>query len=304
MKHILRIAALGKFPEIDISPQEYDDYKYAHCTLVNALAIEEKYEIVLHNYVEFERKAISAATEFMIRGNYEYEKFFNVRFDLNVCIVNLLTAARLYIDQMSHNVKECCESKEETGKTVKNIFTEQYNSNIDYRFMDALRNYVQHRGLPVHRTGFDSSWTSEEENRFMEFGISIAVDRNTLMEDSAFKQKVLYEIDEKVDLRLASRSYMESISRIQEKVRKLIRPATESARSLFEDAHKKYKSAYSGELIALSAGAWEKGTLVESVPLLLDWDDIRITLQKRNRELVNMKKRYVTSRPKSFKKAK
>jgi len=36
---------------------------------------------------------------------------------------------------------------------------------------------------------------------------------------------------------------------------------------------------------------------------LLDWDDVRVSLQKRNGKLTNLSKRYVTSAVKSNKKA-
>jgi hypothetical protein len=40
----------------------------------------------------------------------------------------------------------------------------------------------------------------------------------------------------------------------------------------------------------------EKSEDVETVPLLLDWDDIRLKLQRKNARLINLSKRYVSGK--------
>jgi len=42
---------------------------------------------------------------------------------------------------------------------------------------------------------------------------------------------------------------------------------------------------------------------ISSIPLLLNWDDVRVSLQKRNRKLTNLRKRYVTGNIKTHNKA-
>jgi hypothetical protein len=294
MKYMLRKGALGNVPEIEISESEYFELQKARNTLSNALAIEEKYEIVISNYLHFEQEILNATTRYMIREHLDYSNFFKVRLSLNVKLVNLLTAVRLYVDQLNQNVTECLADNPNTKDDVKRLFSKEYDENQYYRFMEALRNYVQHRGIPVHWTQQGGRWTSLEDDGLMEYAMELGSQRSYLEEDKKMKKSVLAEIDEKVDLKAATRSYIEAISRVHDSARSMIAESTLSSRKLIEDAHRRYSEEYSGSLVGLSACKWDDHKQIASIPLLLDWDDVRVSLQKRNRKLTNLSKRYAT----------
>ena len=150
MKYILCKNVLGNVPEIEISESEYCAFQKARNILSNALEIEEKYEIVISNYLDFEQEILIATTKYMIREHLDYSDFFKVRLGFNIKLVNLLTAIRLYVDQLNQNVTECLSGNKKNKDDVKKLFSKEYDENLYYRFMEALRNYVQHRGIPVH----------------------------------------------------------------------------------------------------------------------------------------------------------
>src|SRR5262245_27611596 len=72
------------------------------------------------------------------------------------------------------------------------------------------------------------------------------------------------------------------ISNIQYAIRNLVGAPVHSSREKLEQAHRAYSQISDGPLISLSAEKWEADKVIESVPLLLEWDDICITLQRRN----------------------
>ena len=294
MKYILRKTVLENVPEIEISESEYFDLQRARNILSNALEIEEKYEIVISNYLDFEQEILNATTQYMIRQHLDYSDFFEVRLGFNVKLVNLLTAVRLYVDQLNQNVTECLEDKLNTKNAVKKLFSKEYDENQSYRFMEALRNYVQHRGIPVHWTQQSSRWTSLDDDGFLEYSIELASQRTFLEKDRKMKKAVLAEIDDNVDLKAATRSYVESISNVHDSARKMIADSTDRSRKLIEEAHRKYSEQFSDSLLGLSACKWDEDKQIVSIPLLLDWDDVRVSLQERNRKLVNLSKRYAT----------
>ena len=294
MKYILRKAVLGNVPEIEISESEYFDLQKARNTLSNALEIEEKYEIVISNYLDFEQEILNATTKYMIREHLDYSDFFQVRLGLNVKLVNLLTAVRLYVDQLNQNITECLDDKLSAKDDVKKLFSKEYDENQYYRFMEALRNYVQHRGIPVHWTQQNTRWTSLEDDGLLEYSIELSAQRSYLKEDKKMKKSVLAEMDDKVDLKAATRSYVESISRVHDSARTMISDSTDCSRKLIEETHRRYSKEYSDSLVGLSAYKWDSNKQIASIPLLLDWDDVRVSLQKRNRKLINLSKRYAT----------
>ena|SRR5687768_5108324 len=114
MKYLLRKVALDKAPEIEITAEEYAEFEKARNILSNALAIEEKYEIVIANYLAFEKRILNTTTGYMVREHLDYSDFFEVRLGLNICLVNLLTAARLYVDQLNQNIRECVPTASDT----------------------------------------------------------------------------------------------------------------------------------------------------------------------------------------------
>lgn len=66
------------------------------------------------------------------------------------------------------------------------------------------------------------------------------------------------------------------------------------ARSLIEDSFRSYQKLYQDKILGLHALCLDGERIVEKVPLLLDWDDIRLKLLKRNSELMNLRNRHVS----------
>lgn len=238
----------------------------------------------------------------MIRNITDYQSIFEIHQSLNIRLVNLLTSARLYIDQLNQNVKNCFSKVPSISDEVDKFFAAEYDNNKDYRFMEALRNYVQHRGIPVHMTQHGIRWTSLEDDGFLEYNLELSSSLADLKGDKKFKKRVLYEIDEKVDLKAATRSYIESISNVHELTRSLIANQVSEARKLIENAHLRFPAKYGKNLSSLCVLTQSDEEKIKPLPLLLDWDNIRLELQKRNKKLINLKKRYVTGSLKVLKK--
>jgi hypothetical protein len=80
----------------------------------------------------------------------------------------------------------------------------------------------------------------------------------------------------------------------------MINESTGQARSAIENAHQQYLKVYQD---SFGLGAFEMEDVSsflelreKGFPLLLDWDNVRIALVKKNQTLVNLSKRYVTSK--------
>jgi len=198
-------------------------------------------------------------------------------------LVNLLTAARLYVDQLGHHATEILPEISTIKDDVKRLFANEYDNNPEYRFMEALRNYVQHRGIPVHSTQYSASREGEGGEERLVFTTEVFSNKNDLKEDGLFKKAVLKEIPEKVDLKVATRAYVECLSKVHCSVRQMVDQKLKESRQIIDNLINTYKQSHSGELIGLH----------------VEWDEIRLKLQKRNLGLVNLRKRHVTGRAKS-----
>lgn len=293
-KYILSIRAIGQFPRLEIGQELFEQIKASRQILSHALAIEEKYEIIVANYLDFEREVASELITEMVRRNHEYIDFFNLRLALNTRLINLLTSIRLYNDQVASHVSSCIPHDDNAKAKVKKLQSDEYNISFHYRFMEALRNYVQHRGLPVHRTSKGGKWTTPEDG-FLEWSLFFCTQKEELVSNGNFKKLVLDEMPDEVNLIVATRSYIESISKIHIQVREAIEKRVQLSRSILDKAIQDYSAAYGKEAVVLFAYEYKDDEITDEVSILTFYDDIRRKLVKKNRKLVNLKRMYISS---------
>lgn len=296
------LPVLAKTQEIEIDEAYFSALRRAKSVLSNALAIEKKYEILLSNYHEFEQQILHVTASHMIRGIPRSPQDFRLMMDLDfklmvdLRLVNLLTSARLYLDQLSGHVRDCLPHQADTELAVKSVFAAEYDSELDYRFMEALRNHVQHRGLAVHEVSISEGFTSVEGERLIRHSLEFRTLKSELAMDGNFKKTVLDEISDRVDLKLATRCYVESLSKAHEKIRNLIEESVVQSRQTIEDAISQYKKEYTGNVPGIQVWQMDGEVVAERDWLLLDGDDIRRKLQERNRKLFKLQIRYATNR--------
>lgn len=115
------------------------------------------------------------------------------------------------------------------------------------------------------------------------------------MRDGKFKKIVLDETPEKVVLTKVIREYLQCIGDIHKLVRSHVVERAEQARAMIQQHLSAYSAVNNGVVIGLAAIRGELGQQ-EAVPLLLDWDDVRIKLMTRNSTLTTLGHDFVTSR--------
>ena len=294
MNPYLQPALLSPPPPLEITEAEFLSLKRSRPILNSAFSLEENYDLLIGNYLELENSALSLTATSMARQLYDYHEVFELRAEMNRRAVNFLSSARLYVDQLLQRVGDGGGNKED----IKSCLSAQYDNFFEYRFMEALRNHVQHSGSAVHSSYIVASWIPPGELSRQEFVLKVFTRKCFLALDSTFKKTVLKECPEEVDTLGATRRYLESLSVVHEFARCSIEKSVAEARSSFEDAIKKY-TAFTGESpIGLTAYATpDRDPSHEGFPIFLDWDDVRIKLSLRNRSLLNLSKRVILSVP-------
>jgi hypothetical protein len=294
MKYLICVNTLDKTPEIEITADEYTELENARRILLNAQAIEIKYDILITNFLEFEKQLLNNTATFMVRVSAEYNDLFEIRQNLNIRVVNLHTSGKLYKDQLNQNVTKCVPEILHIKETIKELFDKESLENIEYRFIELLRDHVQHTGLPVHWIQLNLNRIPSDEDGLLEFNLELGLELSQLKEDRLYKKCNLNGLGENINLKSAIRSYIESISKVHESARSIIANSVTKARELIEKIHFHYRPIYNGSLSGLCAMKKTDLGQFTSIPLLLDWDNIRLELQKRNKTLPNLKKCYVT----------
>jgi len=235
---------------------------------------------------------------------YAVSEFRQYHARLNKRIINLLTTSLLYKDQVKQRVRDIIQSSSEGIDKVEAMFTERYDKHLEYRFMEQLRNHVQHFSFPVgiiSLSGWVENWN--KTNMELPCTIELGSDKKRLQENPKFKKKVLEELEDVVDLKQMTRKYVECFSEIQASIRSMISEKLSEARGLIEECINRYREEVDEQTNHVIVIAFEEeGEDKEEVHLLLSWDNLRLELTKKNKILTNLSSQYVTGKKSGIRK--
>ncbi|MHB8272219.1 hypothetical protein, partial [Bradyrhizobium sp.] len=216
IKYVLCRIVEGNTARLEITQQEYVSLQTADKQLSHALDVEDKYDVTIQNYLEFETSIIEEAVHDLIRTKRNAVESKRLRQMLARRLSNVLSSARLYVETLKHHSKQILASDSVSLDRIEKTRREQYDKSLDYRLIEALRNYAQHHALPVHGL----IMPARQDGRDLRYhSIEPYVDPDLLREDSNFKAQVLKELPEDgdvVNLKPVLRSYIESLGVIQE----------------------------------------------------------------------------------------
>lgn len=293
-QYFLKVAALGPHPKLGITQQEFEKITEARKVLTGALSIEEKYDLTLSNYIDLEKELLSLTAELMIKFNFDYDNLYNIRSLLNRKVANFILSGKIYTEQIVSTAAFCASDCSEAKAELKKFRSKKYDTNLDYKIMEALRNYIAHYGMVLHTLRLPSHWTKDSDGnkKELEFNIDLFSEKKLLIADSEFKKEIIHELPEKFDLKKGARSYIGCISEIQATVRKITETRINSARLTIEDYLNQYSLINNGDSFAV--GAYSPNEK-KPIMLSLEWDNVRINLAKTNTSISNMFKRYATN---------
>jgi hypothetical protein len=303
MKYELARDVLGSSASIELSEAEYLQLKSAQKNLLEALFMEEKLDVVISNYLELETDLLSSAARHMVQRNQDYIWFQTERNLLNRRLVNLLTACRSYMDQTRHHLSNIFGNESDIVTKIEEYKAKQYDQYLGYRVMEALRNYVQHRGFPIHGITYNSQWleSKSEDERKLLFSLTPYMSPRDLEEDGKFKKSVLEEVKrlgDTLDIKPLIREYVGALSTVHERIREALREDIQIWEQTVLGALDRFLKEYPEEksvigLIAVAES--EDGVGDQPIHLFRDFIEYRKQFERKNSALENLAKRYVTS---------
>lgn len=194
--HKITTLGLGLSDFIPISASQFEKIRAAKMHLMFGVGIEEKFDLVLENYAELERSLLEMALEHSIfHGKIETLLDGGTHL-VNRRIANLLTTARLYLDQIPHELSNLYGKGSPPCDKFKKATKTEYDSILGYRVMEALRNHVQHRSLPTHGINFNITRDETHDPNRRRFSVVPLVSLSELEDDPKFKKTVLKDLQE------------------------------------------------------------------------------------------------------------
>jgi hypothetical protein len=265
MIYNLRIWALGYGAGIELTEPEYSAIVNAMRRIYIARDIEEKLDLLLENFLEYEGDLLSLSLRSsLFRALDDYRVDLETQL-INRRVINLLSTARMYIDQVCHSLSQFLPPN--SGLDLDSLFSTEYDHHLEYRIAESLRNYSQHRALPVHQVVWPSAWEEiDSESRRLRFGLIPNISIDELEAEGGFKASVLKELKDSgktyFSLTLILRRYVESLATVHTQVRASISEQAEKDHEVVQAALKRASQELTEDLVGLVVS---KGTDPEHV---------------------------------------
>jgi hypothetical protein len=254
MVYNLRISALGQGAGIELTESEYSAIVTAMRRIYIARDIEEKLDLLLENFFEYERDLLSLSLRSSLFPPLDDQRIDLETQLINRRVINLLSTARMYIDQVRHSIPKFLPPN--TSLDLDALFSAEYDNHLEYRVAESLRNYSQHRALPVHQVSWPSAWEEmDSENSRLRFGLIPDISIEELEAEGGFKASVLKELKASgkshFSLTLILRRYVESLATVHAQIRASIAEQTEKDHNVIQAAMERARKELRDNLVGL-----------------------------------------------------
>lgn len=302
MEYRLRIWALGHGPGVELTAEEFANIAAVMSRLYIAADIEEKLDLLLENYLEYEHQLLALGLRFSVFPDFlDDERVFSERRVINRRAINLLTAARIYVDQVKHAMSRYFEPS--TPRVdVSDLFAAEYDACLEYRIAEALRNFAQHRSLPVHDLAWPSQWEDmDAPEQRLRFCVVPSISVEELIDEGGFKTSVLTELQasgkSSYPLTPILRRYVESLTSVHRQVRSLLSEQADLDHLALLEIRERAKIALGDKLTGLVVTASDEDDQVQEQRHYVQersWNR-RAALIRKNDDFSNLSRRYVSS---------
>lgn len=295
---------IGVSAFVELSPEEAGRFKVAVQNLHELVAIEQKFDILLSNFVEHEQEMASRALVQAYRASNTSEEIFDDRLHINRRVINILTAAKLYVDQIKQHVNALFPDDDGPIALLKGDLAAEREAHLSFRVVEELRHYAQHRGLPLQGLTHDSRWIDRDKaEQALEFNVRLMLNVNTLGGDRKFNKSVLAELQAiapEIDVKPMIREYLGSLARVHLNLRTVLQGRLLSGNIVLDDAVERYRAAQpdmntpvSLALVELKEGERRRDVLASYPHHVREYFP---ALQRRTSDLVNLALRFVSTR--------
>ncbi len=298
---------------VELSKDEFDEIISAKKQLVIAMSVEQKLDLLLGNFQDFESELLNLTLKSVIYPVTTRTNGLQNNTSVNRKLFNFLAASRLYTDQVKHDVSNYFGNNSIENEEIKKLFSEEYDSCLGYRFVDAIRNHIQHRSLPIyelhHNSQHELHHNSQHELHHnsrretmdspIEFTLIPMIKMSRLKEEGKFKSSVLKELEQigdLVDIRPLVREHVGSISRVHQKLRELLKSDLKKSEIFFRQTIERYRKTEDCVLALAIVSRFKSGKIKEKIEIHDGMIIRRKELEEKLGTLTHLPKSYVSGR--------
>jgi hypothetical protein len=284
-------------------PVAYDDaveLKTSVDDLTEIMEVEQKFDIMMANFAELETEMVCRLVISTYRSDHSSREYYEDQLAFNRRIINVFTSTRLYVEQSTHHAGVIFGKQSSMYEDFVALFSKEYDASFSYRLMEALRNYSQHRGLPLKGLVKSSKVVKADyaPRDLSESNIAFMLMPNDL---SGLKASVLSEFRSNhryVDLKFVMREYVEALARVHSKFRDMVNVKFSSANTTIHGWIDRFSDECSREFSSLGCDLIQDegdGKFTKLAHLDLDMFELVAAIKSRTRSLEWLSRRTIST---------
>lgn len=295
--------------EIEISEHEFVAIKDARDVVWAALGSEQKFDIAIENYYEFEREILELSLQHSFAMMRSWEAYAHDRQRVERRLGNLTFATRLLLDQMKHDAASLLGRR--TDALAKLDATrEAEEKTLPHRTLQVLRDRIQHHSFPeigiVYNGGWEGREGSDDPPRrlhgWLDLRLPVSELKGGQKRDDKRARELAEELEaaaiEEIDFLDYVRKHVESVARIHGCFQELLEPRRAAAEELFLASIARGCQELGLErdkAVGLAAVKLrQNGSVEEEVHLFEQPVRYARTLRAKNRGLESISRRFVS----------
>lgn len=134
---------------VEIEKERYESLCKHNQMVLFQLLFEQQYQICKFNFMEYWQTIFRMSETFRLDYSQNRKSMSMSSLEINQRILNVLTSIKSYEEHIKYKVSKLWGDRSEQKKKYEEIDSSLYDEFFSYRFLKRLRNYVQHRDLPV-----------------------------------------------------------------------------------------------------------------------------------------------------------
>ena len=264
---------IGSKDELTITEQSYNSAEAALTALSEIVLLEERFDSLTSNFLDFEQAMMAKLLEFNYVGIGDGMNHMDWRRLLNRLLTNTMSAAKGFVDHLPRTCNIVFGRQDDRGQKCMTDLRNSYDNTLGYRIFEALRNHSQHFGFPIHAVSYGTHMDGDFPKLQARHTISPLVDVEVLKLDPAFKKQTLKELEaigKKIDLKSHLRDYVGELAKAHYRFRELAAPVLEKSGRLLDDLVDQYRAEFPEEradtglyVVSIDDAQW-----VKQIPLL------------------------------------
>lgn len=292
---------LGSTKLDEITKAEYEEIRTAKNSYSRIIRVEENFDAVMEDYVELEETLLHFGIRHLAFHSSNHLEFQNMRNVINRRLLHVLSTARLYRDALLKNSKALLKN-DGSFQQIKEELEDSPRQPMEFRIIEALRNYSQHHDFPISGMTKASRWESDGNSKAKEraaYFVSAKMDASAIARERTLAsdlKEALLELGSDADIIVTIRRYIQHLGSIHSMFRELIKSKEKQWLKTMRDAIARGEGQplqHEGlpDLVYV-IGTNDDGT-VHEIQLFEDFFSVLSSLRIKNGSQVNLSKRYV-----------